>query len=83
MICLVNIYRSRFHIQYSAVIPWQTRGGGMEYYIVGGTNEFAESSNETINQLGIYGIMTLEAKYRTGPNKLINIDGRGFMELPE
>lgn len=55
----------------------------MEYYIVGGTNEFAESSNETINQLGIYGIMTLEAKYRTGPNKLINIDGRGFMELPE
>lgn len=71
---MVNIYRSRFQIQYFAGQEWST---------VGGTNEFAESSNETINQLGIYGIMTLEAKYRTGPNKLINIDGRGFMELPE
>lgn len=53
-------------------IPWQTRGRAGRNIVGGGSgvNVFAESSSstETINQLGIYGIMTLEAKYRYQTN---------------
>lgn len=56
MICLVNIYQSRF--TFNEIEEYRETK-----VVVGGIIGFAESLRETINQLGIYGIMTLEAKY--------------------